>query len=843
MESIKEKEERLASYKFEMEHVYEGFVFKRSEQLKDIKCDGYLFEHEKTKAKLVYIKSPDENKVFSIGFRTPPTNNTGIPHIIEHSVLCGSKKYPAKEPFVELLKSSLKTFLNAMTFPDKTLYPVASMNEKDFMNLMNVYLDAVFYPNIYNKKEIFMQEGWHYELLNKKDPLTYKGVVYNEMKGVYSSPDSVLFYESCKSLFPDTIYAKEYGGYPEEIPDLSYEEFLAFHKKYYHPSNSYIYIYGDMDPQKVMKEINEKYLRDFEYQEIDSKINPQEKLTERNYIEKPYAVENDSDDISNKNLLSINFAMPHSESSEQDFALKVLEDYLMDEPASPLRKVVIEKGLCSDMGGFVESDLLQPMFTLEFQEITKENKEVIIKNVFDELERIVREGIDHELMESIINQREFFFRRPKSGEPAGLQYNYRMYETWLYDGNPFSPLYFDEKIKNIREKLHDGYFEKLIKELLVENTHSSIVMLTPDLKLKEQNEEKLKNKLADIKAKMSAKEINEVIKNTKNLMKAQLKPDSKEVLKTIPMLSLDDIDKKAEEFDIDIENINGIKTYKKEGDTNKISYVSFSFDTSGVANKDLPALNLLTNLLIEVSTKNMSYDDISKKIGKAAGFISFGCGVIMNPNNMNEYNSSATCHLESLQDKRGEMIDIASEVINNTVFTEDAKIKEIISRLRVTLEQSFPQDGHTTVAQRMESYYSQSGKYAQAIGGIDFYEYITDLDSNYEERKEELKAKLEELRKTVFNVNNLSCSVVCEEGKYAETVPTIEKFAKSLENEGVTSKDQKNREQFELEELNEGFKTQSDVQYVGLAGNFRKLGYDFNGKMLVLRHILEYDYL
>ena len=441
-EMIKEETNNL-KYNFETDKVYEGFRCIKSENIKDIKSTGFVFEHEKTKAKLVYIQNKDTNKVFSIGFRTPPTNDTGIPHILEHSVLCGSKNYPVKEPFVELLKGSVNTFLNAMTMPDMTLYPIASTNEKDYMNLMNVYLDAVFYPNIYNKKEIFMQEGWHYELLDKKSPLTYKGVVYNEMKGVYSSPEATLFYESIKSLYPDTIYSNEYGGYPDEIPNLTYEEFIAFHEKYYHPSNSYIYIYGDLNPNECLKEINEKYLSDFEYKEIDSKINLQEVLNTPVEVEKPYAVENDSEDITKKSIMSLNYSVATSMNIELNFAFKMLETYLLELSASPLKKVVLEKGLCNDMYGFFENDLLQPFFSINIIEMKKDDKDLIIENIKNELERIVKEGIDLELMEGVINRIEFAYRRMTEGDPLGLHYNYTMYQTWLYDGDSLAPLYFE----------------------------------------------------------------------------------------------------------------------------------------------------------------------------------------------------------------------------------------------------------------------------------------------------------------------------------------------------------------------------------------------------------------
>ncbi|MCQ2978196.1 MAG: insulinase family protein [Clostridia bacterium] len=827
-------------YNFDNEKVYNGFKCIKQEDIKDIKSYGYVFEHEKTKAKLVYIKNDDKNKVFSIAFRTPPTNNTGIPHIIEHSTLCGSKKYPVKEPFVELLKGSVNTFLNAMTFPDKTLYPIASTNEKDFMNLMSVYLDAVFYPNIYNKKEIFMQEGWHYELLNKKDPLTYKGVVYNEMKGVYSSPESVLVFEIFKSLYPDNIYYKEYGGYPAEIPDLTYEEFLAFHKKYYHPSNSYIYLYGNLDPNEAMKYINEEYLNNFEYKEIDSKIIKQEKLPQRVYVEKPYAISNDSEDLSKKYIMSMNYSIGDAKDIELAFAMRMLKCYLLDLSGSPLKKVVVEQGLVSDMDGMYEEDLMQPIFSIMMKELKYEDKDLIIKNIEDELRRIVNEGIDHELMEGVINRTEFGYRRLTEGDPLGLNYNYNLFQTWLYDGDPLDSLYFEGSIETIRNKFKDGYFENLIKEYLLDNTHSSICVLTPDTGLKEKTENELKEKLANIKAKMTDKEIKQVIKDTKNLIKLQMKPDKKKDLETIPTLKISDISKEAEKIDVIKEDLEGTTVYRNDMKTNKISYVDLTFDSKKVSKDNIPYINLLCNLLTEISTTTTSYEDISKKIGMAAGDMDFVCQVLSSHVDVDVYDANVCCHIESLQAKRKDIIEIAKDVILNTKFDEEQKIKEVIGRLRVVLEEQLLSAGHAAALKRIQSYYSQSGKYADMISGFDFYEFIVDLDNNFDSKKEEIKERLYQVKNDVFLRENLSCTYVGEEGTFDETKDMLLDVIHSL-NE---NKDKEYNE-YKLDNniLNEGILTQSDVQYVGMGANFRKLGFDYSGSVHVLKHILEYDYL
>lgn len=828
-------------YSFDNDKVYEGFKCIKQENIKDIKSYGYVFEHEKTKAKLVYIKNDDTNKVFSIAFRTPPTNNTGIPHIIEHSTLCGSKKYPVKEPFVELLKGSVNTFLNAMTFPDKTLYPIASTNDKDYMNLMNVYLDAVFNPNIYNKKEIFMQEGWHFELLNKNDPLTYKGVVYNEMKGVYSSPESVLFYESIKSLYPDNIYSKEYGGYPKEIPDLTYEEFLDFHSKYYHPSNSYIFLYGDLNPVEAMRTINEDYLSKYEYKEIDSKIEYQNPLKEKVFLTKPYACSKDSEDISQKYLMSLNYSIGESKDIELAFAMRMLENYLLELNGSPLKKVVLEEGLCNDMNGMYEEDLMQPFLSIIITEMKLENKDKILSNIENELKKIVKDGIDHELMESVINKTEFAYRRLTEGEPMGLNYNYNLFQTWLYDGEPLDALYFEDSIKDIRDKYKKGYFENLIEKYLINNTHSSVIVLEPDTELREKENKELEDKLADIKSKMSDKEIENVIADTKRLIKMQMQPDSKEDLEKIPSLKISDINKEAEKVSCKKDEIEDIKVYYNEDKTNKISYIDLVFNSKRVKEEDIPYINLLSNLLTEVSTKNMTYDEIAKKIGMAAGDMDFSAQVMSSHVDVDEYDACISCHMESLQDKREDMFNIAKEVILNTKFEEDNKIKEVISRLRVILEESLVSAGHASVMRRIQSYYSESGRYADLISGFSFYEFICDLDTNFNEKIDEIKTRLNDVKERIFLKDNLHYTYVGEEGTYESTKETL----KSLIDELKVSDESIPLNEYHLNPtpLNEGVLTQSDVQYVGMGANFRKLGFDYDGSIHVLKHILEYDYL
>jgi Zn-dependent M16 (insulinase) family peptidase len=456
---------------FNIGDMYHGFRLLDERDVKETNSIVRLFLHEKSGARLFYMENEDDNKVFSITFRTPPKNSTGLTHILEHSVLCGSRKFPTKEPFVELVKGSLNTFLNAFTFGDKTMYPVASRNDKDFENLMDVYLDSVFYPNIYKHPEIMRQEGWHFELENTEDELKYKGVVYNEMKGALSSPESVLSRKLEETLYPDTPYSYESGGDPEVIPELTQEEFIAFHKKYYHPSNSYLFLYGKMDAVSRLKFIDEEYLRDFEAISVDSAIPAQKAFGSMQSYEEEYPISAQEDE-KDKTYLSLNYAVGLSTDPELYLAMEILEHILLSTPASPLKKALLEANLGKDVFGKYDNSILQPAFSIIVKNSNAERKEEFIKVVLDTLKKLVREGLDSQLAEAAVNLKEFQQREADfEGYPKGLIYNIKIMDSWLYDKDPVMHLTYEQVFKKIRGSLKERYFENLIEKYILNNSH------------------------------------------------------------------------------------------------------------------------------------------------------------------------------------------------------------------------------------------------------------------------------------------------------------------------------------------------------------------------------------
>ena len=514
----------------EINQVYHGFKLKKSSYIKEIASQAYEFEHMKSGAKLLFVANSDDNKVFSITFRTTPTDDTGVAHIVEHSTLCGSRKFPTKEPFVELVKGSLNTFLNAMTFPDKTMYPVASRNDKDFRNLMDVYLDAVFYPNMRNVPEILMQEGWHYEIENADEPLKYSGVVYNEMKGALSSPDGLLERKILNNLYPDTTYQYESGGDPKAIPDLTQQMFIDFHSRYYHPANSYIYLYGDMDMMDTLAFLDGEYLSAFDKIEIDSHVDLQKPFAARKVLHDVYPVA-PHESKANKTFLSLNYSIATSLEKEKMLAFTILEHALLKSEAAPLRNALIKAGLGSDVISSFDNGILQPMFSIIVNGSEADKADEFAKIVNDTLTDIVNKGIDKELLQASINIIEFKLREADFGQyPKGLIYNINLMNSWLYDGDPTMYLYYEDLLAAVKTWAAEGKFEELIKTYLLDNPHSLMLILAPDETIIPNNERALTTKLAEIKAAMNDEQLQEIIAATKALKKRQRSTDTPEAL-------------------------------------------------------------------------------------------------------------------------------------------------------------------------------------------------------------------------------------------------------------------------------------------------------------------------
>ncbi|MDO4289309.1 MAG: insulinase family protein [Eubacterium sp.] len=816
-----------------------GFILKREEEIQEVHGIARVFEHEKTGARLVYISNDDNNKVFHIGFRTPSDNSTGVAHILEHSVLCGSRKYPVKEPFVELAKGSLNTFLNAMTYPDKTVYPIASTNAKDFMNLMDVYLDAVFYPDIYKVPYIFYQEGWHYHLEKKEDPITYNGVVYNEMKGVFSSPEEILHHNIFETLYPDSIYGKESGGDPDVIPDLSYEDFVNFHKKFYHPSNAYIYFYGDGDVEAHLAYLNDNYLSQFDRAEIDSSIATQKPFTGLREAAYNYPVAGD-EDFGNRDYLSLSYVLENEPTFEDIMAFEILGHILLGSNASPLKKALLDLDICKEVDYSYSSAMKQPYFSIILKHTDIKHKDLFLKTVKETLEGLVRDGLDAKSVEAGISINEFSLVEGEYGAyPKGLMYGLEMFDTWLYGGDPLSHLKYKDVIEKLRASSKNRGFEALIARYLLFNDHKAMVSIHPDPQLAERKERALTKKLADYKASLSEAELEALVEETQLLLERQNTEDTPEALESIPMLSLSEIDKKARIAEMSVETYRDNTLLYHPGHTGGIAYLKLFFDTRVLPREDLKYLSLLNKIIGRISTEDYDYQRLNQEIEIHTGGISSSVETYDNVKMPGSYESKFIIRGKAMADKAEDLVALMTSVILKTRFDEKNLIHDIISEVRMNKENQFLMGGHTVSVQRLQSYYSQSARMFEELGGVEFYRFIADLDDNFDARWEALSEKLQAVAAAIFNRKYLVVSITGEEAAKASVLAALDKLYDKLLDEATPFYDYL----FELEPKNEGFMTAAKIQYVSKGYNIRQLGYDYSGSLLVLKSILAMDYL
>lgn len=812
----------------------------KTEELLDIASKGYLLKHRKTGARVLLIENDDENKVFNIGFRTPAPNSTGVPHILEHSVLCGSRKFPAKDPFVELVKGSLNTFLNAMTYPDKTMYPVASCNDKDFQNLMDVYLDAVFHPNIYDKEEIFCQEGWSYSLESEDAELKYNGVVYNEMKGAFSSPEGVLNREILSSLYPDTSYNNESGGDPDYITDLRYSEFLDFHTKYYHPSNSYIYLYGAMDFEEKLEWLDKEYLSEFDALAIDSEIKVQLPFTQIREVEREYSI-SDGETEKDNTYLSYNLSVGESLDKNLAIAFQILEYAIISAPGAPLKQALIDAGIGKDILGGFDSSVKQMMFSIVAKNTNLDKKDKFIETINDTLNKLVENKIDKNALKAGINYFEFRYREADYGRfPKGLMYGLQAADSWLYDENdPFMYLHLLDNYDFMKEQIESDYFESLIKKYLLENTHASIVNIVPVKGLNTKKDEEQKKRLKSYKESLSKEGIKELVDKTHALRKYQEEPSTKEELEAIPLLQREDIGKEAAPFYIKEENVDGTKFLHHEMFTSGIGYLTLVFDAGKLPVELIPYAGLLRNVLGFVNTKNFSYSGLFNEINQNSGGISTGFSVYTDLNSADKCKPVMEVSGKVLYDKLDFAFSMIEEILFTSVFEDDKRVYEIIAQLKSRLEMGLNSSGHSTAYSRGLSYFSPSAFYSESTSGVEYYQFISGLEKSFTERKEEIYSNLRKTMEYVFRAENMLVSYTADEEGFKPLPDLVNKFKKLLFTADIDVKEVK----LPLIVKNEGFKTSSQVQYVARVGNFVKAGYSYTGALKVLRVIMNYDYL
>ncbi|CUH97293.1 Protein HypA [Propionispora sp. 2/2-37] len=818
--------------------VYNGFRLEEQTEVPDIQSAAKIFYHEKSGARLLYLENEDDNKVFSVTFRTPPADSTGVAHIVEHSVLCGSRQFPLKEPFVELVKGSLNTYLNAMTFPDKTMYPVASRNQKDFRNLMNVYLDAVFYPNIYKSPETLMQEGWHYELEDKDGEIIYKGVVYNEMKGVFSSPDAILDGKVMATLFPDTAYGFESGGDPDVIPELTQEKFLAFHRQYYHPSNAYIFLYGDMDILDQLQFLHEEYLSHFDKITVASDIALQKPFASE--VEKvfPYPVGPD-ESTEDKTYLSMNFVVGKTTDAELALAFEILTYILLETSAAPLKKVLVAAGIGKDVSGSFERSLLQPTMGITVSGTNESEKERFRQIVEQELKRLVAEGIDKKLIESAISIFEFTYREANFGSrPKGLIYNIKCMESWLYDKNPLIHFQYTDLLNKIKDALHSKYFEQMIQTYLLQNKHQALIVLRPEPGLAAERDRLLREELAQYKASLSPDEIDVLIKQTGKLKQLQQATDSAEALATIPLLAIKDIEAKSEELPLVQKSEQGVPVLFHPLPTNGISYVNLYFDVHSVPQTHLPYVYLLTELLGKVSTAQYDYTDLASEINLQTGGITYRAAAYSDQHNEAAFSPKLIIKGKSLVKKLPQMFSLLAQIATASKFDDQKRMEELIKEIKAKWDNNLFRRGQEIVASRVLAYFSSSAQFNEA-GMLSFYNFITDLERNFSHKAAEIAENLEFVIKQLCNKHNLLVSVTAQEKDYPAFQQAFGEFYSCL----AAEKPRREAFTFTLNKQNEGIMTAGKVQYVAKAANFRQLGYDYKGSFKVLETILRYDYL
>mgnify|MGYP000466505432 FL=1 len=808
--------------------------------IEDLNSEGCLLKHKKTGARVALLLNDDENKVFYIGFRTPPTDSTGVAHILEHSVLCGSEHFPVKDPFIELAKGSLNTFLNAMTYPDKTVYPVASCNDKDFKNLVHVYLDAVFYPNIYREEKIFRQEGWHYELESPEEELKINGVVYNEMKGAFSSPDDVVEREIMNSLYPDITYGLESGGDPDVIPELTYEDFLSFHKKFYHPSNSYIYLYGNLDALEYLEYLDKEYLGSFDSLQVDSEVGKQEAFKALRNIRKQYSVMEEETAEGNY-YLTYNVSMGSSLDRELYAAMDILDYVLCSAPGAAVKQALIDKGIGKDVYTTLENGIGQPYFSIIAKNADEDQLKEFVETIEETLKEQVRKGLNKKALLAAINYFEFKYREADYGSyPRGLILGLQALDSWLYDETkPFLHIEANETYGKLKASIDQGYFEGLIKTYLLENHHKTILVVEPVPGLTTRKDQALAEKLKAYKASLTGEQIEQIVDQTHGLLAYQEEEDSPEALATIPLLEREDMKKEAVPYVNEVKKAGKTTLLYHNVFTNGIGYLNLVFDLKKVPERLLPYVGILKSALTMVSTKNFGYGELFNEINIHTGGIQTVVNTYTNAENMKEYKATLEIRAKVLYEKRDKALELMKEILLTSDFDDTKRLYEIICEAKSRMQASMTGAGHSTALIRTLAYFSPTAVFSEKISGIPQYRLLEELEKNFDEKKRQLTADLKELIRYIFRPENLLVDYTAAPEGLKGLSEEIEKFVPDL----ITSELREEGFALKAEKKNEGFMTAGQVQYVCRAGNFADKGLPYTGALKVLKVMMGYDYL
>ena len=810
------------------------------QRIEELKSDGWLLKHNKTGARVALLSNDDENKVFYIGFRTPPKDSTGVAHIIEHTVLCGSEKYPIKDPFIELAKGSLNTFLNAMTYPDKTVYPVASCNDKDFKNLMDVYLDAVFHPNIYREEKIFRQEGWHYEMENAGDDLTINGVVYNEMKGAFSSPDDVLYREIMNSLYPHTSYAVESGGDPDVIPELTYEDFLAFHQRYYHPSNSYIYLYGDMDMEERLAYLDREYLSKYDALAVDSALATEPPFGQCVLVEKEYSIM-ESEPEEGNTYLSYNVSLGENLDREVSVGFQALADAVVGAPGAPVRKALLDAGIGTDISSFYEADVKQPYFSIVAKNAEGEQREAFVSIIEETLKSLSEDGVEKKALRAALNHDEFKYREADYGSyPKGLMYGLQMFETWLYDDKkPFDYLELGETYKTLKKEVDSSFYEEMIRIRLLKNTHKSVVVVRPVKGLTGKRDKALAKKRAAKKSAMTQEEIARIVDETEALAAYQEAPDREEDLKKIPLLAREDIGKKARPYCNEELHAGDTALLYHDIYTNGIGYLRFLFDLRQVPEELFPYVGLLQVMLGLVDTEKRSYSELYNEIHLQTGGIVPAVNVYTNADDLSKYKLTFELKVKTLYENLPKAFELAGEILTESVYTDAKRLFELVAENRSGKQAQMMDAGHSLAAGQALSYLSKQAYLMDQVNGLAFYRLLEGLEKDFEGKKEELSDNMERLVRYIFRPENLMVDFTAERNGLEGLEKLIEGLKAKLYRESVEGKPYVPRPV----KKNEGLMSSAQIQYVCRAGNYADKGLSYTGALRVLKVVMSYEYL
>ncbi len=815
---------------------YEGYKVLDSRFVDEVNAECVYLEHIKSGAKVFKIKADDPNKLFAIGFKTVPNSDFGTPHIIEHSVLNGSKNFPVKSPFDVLMQGSLNTFLNAMTGANMTIYPVASMNDMDYFNLMHVYLDAVFNPLIYDDPRIFKQEGWHYELTGKDEPLIYKGVVYNEMKGAFSSPERELDYQVYRNLFPDNCYRFSSGGYPAAIPELTYEDFLAFHKKHYHPSNSYILLYGDADLKEELEFIDTTYLSEYERSDEAVEIAEQQPFDRMKRVVSKYPVLENAD-TEDKTFLQLSFVVGKVTDYARSMAYDVMSDVLVNQESAPLKKALQDAGIGSDVSSYIDGNK-QIALHIIVRNANEEDLDRFYEITMDVLNKAAEEGLDKKALEGTINRMEFRLREGDSPQ-KGLTYGFQLISGWFFDGDPFAGLEFEKPLAEVKSSLTENYMEQLISNDLLSNNHCLLLALKPEPGLQSEIDNETKAKLDSLKENMDPETLEKLITETNKLIEYQQRADSPEALATIPLLSLDDIEKEVVWYEAEEKDVEGIKTIYLDEFTNGIIYNKLLFDLRVIPVDKIKYASLLSHLLGKFDTENYTYGELDNELNIHTGGFSSYVSIYNADMDDSKVIPEFVIQSKSVRDKTNKMLELADEIIKKTDFSDKDRLKTLMIRHLAEVDANVKNNGLNYAAQRMFSYFSQSGVYNELMSGMEYYWYLANLVNNFDSMADEIIANLEEVASALFTTSNMIANITCNDKDFEVYSDALTSLASSMpegEKEFMVW-------DIKPEKKNEAFKTTSKVQYVIKGANFKDLGFDWSGKMLVLNQVLSTDWL